>query len=89
MAEEKTKTPAVVLELFRADIKSDRNIAKIKALDALRQVTGMPLASLKQAERLNGISACAKVFPDMKEFTSVIQHSGIATKSFLNDNALI
>ena len=89
MTETKTNTPKAIVEAFKLDIKSDRNVAKIKALDALRQVSGLPLASLKQAERLNSISACAEVFKDTKEFTSVIQHSGIATKSFLNDNNLI
>lgn len=80
-----TKTQKTSIEVFsqvaEAELNNPRNIARIKALDALRSSEKSPYVSLSQAQRLHISRALSVAIPDAKEFLQVVEDGKFATKT--------
>lgn len=79
------KTNKTSIEVFKqvaeAELNNPRNIARIKALDALRATHKANYVSLSQAQRLNISSALSQAMPDVKEFVEVMEAGKFGTKT--------
>ena len=82
----KNKTSAEVFkQVANTELNNPRNIAKIKALDALRSVHKANYVSLSQASRLNISSALSEAIPNPTEFIQVLEDGRFATKTTVED----